>query len=67
MDLSSLGNVPFVITEVGTQGRYANKQGREYTPTYTLQYWRPGLGNYTVYTTTPGYDQVSFYLTRFRL
>ena len=60
VDLSSLGKLPFLITEVGTQGRYANSHGREYTPSYTLQYWRPELKNFTTYTDTPDGEKVGY-------
>ena len=31
-----------VITEVLTQGRFANGEGQEYAQAYRIQYWRQG-------------------------
>ncbi|KAK3875429.1 hypothetical protein Pcinc_019713 [Petrolisthes cinctipes] len=44
----------FVVTKVEVQGRFGNGQGREYTETYKLQYWRPGLEHWATYTDGTG-------------
>lgn len=44
---------PRLVTGVATQGRHANGQGVEYTPAYTLSYWRPGMTSFTYYTAHP--------------
>lgn len=42
-----------LVTAVATQGRHANGQGQEYTPAYTLSYWRPGMVDFTFYSAHP--------------
>lgn len=42
-----------LVTAVATQGRHANGQGQEYTPAYTLSYWRPGMVGFTFYSAHP--------------
>uniref|UniRef100_A0A0N7ZAP1 Protein kinase domain-containing protein n=1 Tax=Scylla olivacea TaxID=85551 RepID=A0A0N7ZAP1_SCYOL len=42
-----------LVTAVATQGRHANGQGQEYTPAYTLSYWRPGMADFTFYSAHP--------------
>ncbi|XP_042214831.1 uncharacterized protein LOC121861250 [Homarus americanus] len=42
-----------LVTAVATQGRHANGQGMEYTPAYTLTYWRPGMTSFTYYSANP--------------
>ncbi|XP_037784073.1 discoidin domain-containing receptor tyrosine kinase B-like, partial [Penaeus monodon] len=44
---------PRLVTAVATQGRQANGQGVEYTPAYTLSYWRPGMATFVSYTAHP--------------
>ncbi|XP_042863294.1 discoidin domain-containing receptor 2-like [Penaeus japonicus] len=44
---------PRLVTAVATQGRQANGQGVEYTPAYTLSYWRPGMASFVSYTAHP--------------
>ncbi|KAK4877698.1 hypothetical protein RN001_010204 [Aquatica leii] len=39
----------YVITGVQTQGRYDRGRGQEYAEEYTLEYWRPGLGDWKEY------------------
>ncbi|CAL4084901.1 unnamed protein product, partial [Meganyctiphanes norvegica] len=46
----SLGDVPRLVTAVATQGRHAQGSGMEYTPAYTLHYWRPGMDDFMPYT-----------------
>lgn len=48
-----LGRV-HVVTASGTQGRFDNGKGLEYTQAYMLEYWRPGLVSYRVYTSGHG-------------
>lgn len=43
-----LGEV-HVITGVQTQGRFDRGRGQEYAEEYTLEYWRPGLGEWKEY------------------
>lgn len=38
-----------VITEVLTQGRFANGQGQEYARAYRLHYWRKGMDGFKEY------------------
>nr|XP_053632023.1 discoidin domain-containing receptor 2-like [Cherax quadricarinatus] len=52
-----LGRV-HVITATGTQGRFYNGKGLEYTEAYGLEYWRPGLPDFRVYTN--GYGNQTF-------
>ncbi|XP_076038345.1 uncharacterized protein LOC143023641 [Oratosquilla oratoria] len=47
-----------VITGTGTQGRFDNNNGKEYTEHYQLQYWRQGFTEYKTYTNGSG-DQFS--------
>ncbi|XP_071513035.1 discoidin domain-containing receptor 2-like isoform X2 [Panulirus ornatus] len=47
-----------VVTATGTQGRFGNGNGREYTEAYMLEYWRPGLPDFRIYTT--GYGNQTF-------
>ncbi|XP_069191992.1 discoidin domain-containing receptor 2 [Procambarus clarkii] len=44
---------PRLLTAVATQGRHANGQGVEYTPAYTLSYWRPGMPAFDYYSAHP--------------
>nr|XP_053641749.1 uncharacterized protein LOC128695265 [Cherax quadricarinatus] len=44
---------PRLVTAVATQGRHANGQGVEYTPAYTLSYWRPGMATFAYYSVHP--------------
>ncbi|KAK8385173.1 hypothetical protein O3P69_012162 [Scylla paramamosain] len=39
-----------VVTAVGTQGRFGNGDGKEYTEEYMLEYWRPGLDSFRSFT-----------------
>lgn len=39
----------FVITATGTQGRFGNGQGVEFTESYILEYWRPSLNKWMRY------------------
>ncbi|KAK8372492.1 hypothetical protein O3P69_015665, partial [Scylla paramamosain] len=43
-----------VVTAVGTQGRFGNRGRQEYTEEYMLEYWRPGLDSFRVYTSGYG-------------
>ncbi|XP_063847121.1 discoidin domain-containing receptor tyrosine kinase B-like isoform X2 [Scylla paramamosain] len=43
-----------VVTASGTQGRFDNGKGLEYTQSYMLEYWRPGLASFRVYTSSHG-------------
>lgn len=47
-----------LVTAVATQGRHANGQGQEYTPAYTLSYWRPGMGGFTFYSAHPNKSNI---------
>ncbi|XP_026809567.1 discoidin domain-containing receptor 2-like [Rhopalosiphum maidis] len=38
-----------MITGVQTQGRFGHGRGLEYAEEYTLEYWRPGLGEWKPY------------------
>jgi len=38
-----------MITWTATQGRFGNGVGREYTETFLLEYWRPGLPSWVTY------------------
>ena len=49
MDLGALR----LVTAVATQGRHAKGQGQEYTPAYTLSYWRPGMPDFAFYSAHP--------------
>ena len=44
----------FVITATGTQGRFGNGGGREYTELYQLEYWRPGFSDFITFTDIHG-------------
>ncbi|KAB0795691.1 hypothetical protein PPYR_09752 [Photinus pyralis] len=46
-----------VISSVGTQGRFGNGQGVEFTEAYMLEYWRPRLSKWIRYRTVNG-DEV---------
>jgi len=37
------------ITATGTQGRFGNGQGVEFSEAYMLEYWRPKLGKWVRY------------------
>ncbi|KAF5282399.1 hypothetical protein FQA39_LY17596 [Lamprigera yunnana] len=39
----------YVITGIQTQGRYDRGRGQEYAEEYTLEYWRPSLGDWKEY------------------
>ena len=39
----------YVISEVLTQGRFANGQGQEYTQAYRIHYWRDGMQQFKEY------------------
>ncbi|XP_064094014.1 discoidin domain-containing receptor 2-like [Macrobrachium nipponense] len=52
-----LGGV-HVVTETGTQGRFGNGKGLEYTESYRIEYWRPGLSDFMRY--TDGYGNQTF-------
>lgn len=43
-----------VISSVGTQGRFGNGQGVEYSEAYMLEYWRPRLSKWIRYRTDNG-------------
>ncbi len=43
-----------VVAAVGTQGRFGNGKGQEYTEAYMLEYWRPGLDSFTLYSSGYG-------------
>ncbi|KAF5271004.1 hypothetical protein FQR65_LT05354 [Abscondita terminalis] len=43
-----------VISSVGTQGRFGNGQGVEYTEAFMLEYWRPRLSKWIRYRTFTG-------------
>jgi discoidin domain receptor family protein 2 len=43
-----------VITEVLTQGRFANGQGQEYAQAYRIHYWRQGLLEFKEYRDSMG-------------
>ncbi|KAG6458538.1 discoidin domain-containing receptor 2 isoform X2 [Manduca sexta] len=45
-----------VITAAGTQGRFGNGQGQEYTEAYVIEYWRPKLGKWVRYRTIDGQE-----------
>ncbi|KAK8379266.1 hypothetical protein O3P69_019253 [Scylla paramamosain] len=47
-----------VVTASGTQGRFDNGKGLEYTQSYMLEYWRPGLASFRVYTSSHGNQPV---------
>ena len=55
IDLTSV----HVITYAGTQGRFGNGNGKEYTENYRLEYWRPGLPDFVVFTNSTNGNQVS--------
>lgn len=38
-----------MITATGTQGRFGNGQGAEFSEAYLLEYWRPKLGKWVRY------------------
>ena len=38
-----------LITATGTQGRFGNGGGVEYTELYQLEYWRPGFKDFVTY------------------
>lgn len=38
-----------MITATGTQGRFGNGQGVEFSEAYLLEYWRPKLGKWVRY------------------
>jgi discoidin domain receptor family protein 2 len=42
------------ITEVVTQGRFANGQGQEYAEHFKLQYWRDGMKAFAEYSNKKG-------------
>ena len=42
------------ITGIVTQGRHANGMGQEYAEFFMLQYWRQGMDDFAVYTTSDG-------------
>ncbi|PSN37828.1 hypothetical protein C0J52_26935 [Blattella germanica] len=48
-----LGEV-YVLTGVETQGRYDRGRGQEYAEEYTIEYWRPGLGDWRQYSRWDG-------------
>lgn len=48
----NLGDEPRLVTAVATQGRHAQGSGMEYTPSYTLHYWRPGMDDFMPYMAT---------------
>lgn len=43
-----------MITATGTQGRFGNGQGVEFTEAYILEYWRPRLGKWIRYHNNKG-------------
>ena len=45
MDLGS----NHVISQVLSQGRFANGQGQEYTQAYRIHYWREGMTDFKEY------------------
>ncbi|XP_034839264.1 discoidin domain-containing receptor 2 isoform X1 [Maniola hyperantus] len=45
-----------VITATGTQGRFGNGQGVEYTEAYVIEYWRPKLGKWVRYRGADGQE-----------
>lgn len=47
-----------MITATGTQGRFGNGQGVEYSEAYMLEYWRPKLGKWVRYRDVQG-EEVS--------
>ncbi|KAK1116909.1 hypothetical protein K0M31_017986 [Melipona bicolor] len=47
-----------MITATGTQGRFGNGQGVEYSEAYMLEYWRPKLGKWVRYRDVRG-EEVS--------
>lgn len=47
-----------VITSTGTQGRFGNGQGVEYTEAYVLEYWRPRINKWVRYHNSKG-EEVS--------
>ena len=55
----------YVITASGTQGRFGNGQGVEYSEAYLLEYWRPSLGKWVRYRDSRG-EEVSYLLSFFK-
>lgn len=51
-----------VITSVGTQGRFGNGQGQEFTEAFMIDYWRPKLGKWVRYRNITG-NEVNMNLT----
>ncbi|XP_041987229.1 discoidin domain-containing receptor 2-like [Aricia agestis] len=49
----------YVITGVGTQGRFGNSQGVEYAEAYMLEYWRPKLAKWVRYQGADGQEILS--------
>lgn len=47
-----------MITGAGTQGRFGNGQGVEYTEAYILEYWRPHMSKWIRYHNAKG-EEVS--------
>lgn len=43
-----------MVTAAGTQGRFGNGQGVEFTEAYILEYWRPRLGKWMRYHNNKG-------------
>ncbi|TGZ50938.1 Uncharacterized protein DBV15_11023, partial [Temnothorax longispinosus] len=46
------------ITATGTQGRFGNGQGVEYSEAYMLEYWRPKLGKWVRYRNLHGEEVI---------
>lgn len=55
----SLGKEPRIVTGIGTQGRFANGVGAEFTPTFTLEFTRPGKQEFVTYAFPPDSNEVS--------
>nr|KAF7415560.1 hypothetical protein H0235_012152 [Vespula pensylvanica] len=47
-----------MITGTGTQGRFGNGQGVEYSEAYLLEYWRPKLGKWVRYRDVRGEEVI---------
>lgn len=47
------------ITATGTQGRFGNGQGVEYSEAYMLEYWRPKLGKWVRYRNFRGEEVIA--------
>lgn len=58
MDLKTV----HMVTATGTQGRFGNGQGVEFTEAYILEYWRPRLDKWIRYHNNKGEEVKQYFI-----